>query len=99
MEDFISTLSNLDVYIIYASTDMSPRTDKETSLLLYFLPSWCQEAIHNPHPSPGKVIRPLNLWAAKLRRRLTTFLPNVLLAWVASAVCLAWVPAELHSPG
>lgn len=99
MEDFISTLSNLDVYIIYASTDMSPRTDKETRLLLYFLPSWCLEAIHDPQPSHGKVIRPLNLWGAKLRRRLTTFLPNLLLAWAASAVCLARVSPELHSPG
>lgn len=77
---------------------MSPRTDKDPSLLLYFLPSWCLGAIHDPHPSPGKVIRPLNLWAAKLRRWLTTFLPNLLLAWVARAVCLARVPPELHSP-
>lgn len=33
--------------------DMSPRTDKETSLLLCFLPSWCLVAIHAPQPWEG----------------------------------------------
>lgn len=61
------------------------------------LGAWWQFTV--PLPTLERCPGPLSLWTAELRRGPATFLPKLLLPWVAIAVCLARVPAELCSPG
>lgn len=55
--------------------DMSLRTDKETSLLPCFLPSWCLVAIHDPQLWEGSW-NPESL-GSRLRRGPAILLPDL----------------------